>query len=572
MGLLLRWLGVAGIVVAASEARADDRVEIIPAPRAGEPTVSIDNCLGGQGVAHCFSTLHVPASYADSLRARRAGPEGSGALRCDGARAAADGDSPPGVTPPTYAQLYNLPTTAIGAGKVVAIVDACSDPTIVSDVQAYRAQFGLAQLPECGGADGNAPTPGDPNPCIGVVSQRGDDNLGPSDSKWGAEIALDVDMVSAACPECSIVLVEADSPNWSDLTAAVTRAVSFGPNAVSNSYGAPEDNDAYNASFYENPGILFTVASGDSYYDNEAVLPSDNAQLVPNFPSSVPTVLSVGGTDVRPSATSPRGYEETPWGQGSFGTTSGCSSEFTKPTYQNPLDQGTCVMRADVDVAAYAGDIAIYVGGGWTSVGGTSAAAPFVAGVLTRVGLSDRSNAFFYSHGAQLSFFDVTEGTNDPLGVCTDVMCTAGKGWDGPTGWGTPNGDALAALAASSAPSGGTEPVGGGDAGAGEGGASEKHPTTDLDAGSPLAANDASTLSNEGNSGVGLTANADAGTGSGESAAGSAPSVPSYAQPQGCGCVAAGATVQAPLPAVAGVALGFAFVRVRRRRSRRTGS
>jgi hypothetical protein len=101
-------------------------------------------------------------------------------------------------------------------------------------------------------------------------------------------------------------------------------------------------------------------------------------------------------------------------------------------------------MRADVDVSAAAAGIAMYVGG-WTPVGGTSAASPFVASLLTRVGLANRTNDFLYEHASD-GFYDVTTGNNDPSHSCTGIMCTAGTGWDGPTGWGTPNGMALVTI------------------------------------------------------------------------------------------------------------------------------
>lgn len=103
-------------------------------------------------------------------------------------------------------------------------------------------------------------------------------------------------------------------------------------------------------------------------------------------------------------------------------------------------------MRADVDVAAPASGVTTYGGGGWSNgVGGTSCASPFVAGLLTHLGLADQPNAFFYANGA--AFYDITSGNNDPKHKCTNsVMCNAGVGWDGPTGWGSPNGAALLAL------------------------------------------------------------------------------------------------------------------------------
>jgi hypothetical protein len=154
-------------------------------------------------------------------------------------------------------------------------------------------------------------------------------------------------MVSAACPECSIVLVEADSPNSWDLGPAVSEAVVLGAVAVSNSYGANEDpNDQFGlaysdgpyTSYFEHPGVIIAVASGDDLYNNQTLQPTPGipATLAPSFPSTVPSVLSVGGTSLTSGTGTTRGgYTEAIWNQGNGGTTSGCSAEFAKPSFQS---------------------------------------------------------------------------------------------------------------------------------------------------------------------------------------------------------------------------------------------
>jgi MYXO-CTERM domain-containing protein len=90
-----------------------------------------------------------------------------------------------------------------------------------------------------------------------------------------------------------------------------------------------------------------------------------------------------------------------------------------------------------------------------------------VAGLFTRLGLTDPVSAdlgWVYDNIA--AFNDVTSGNNDLAGTCTSIMCKAGKGWDGPTGVGTPNGENLAALVAVLDADGGAD-GGGGDGGSG---------------------------------------------------------------------------------------------------------
>jgi uncharacterized protein (TIGR03382 family) len=74
--------------------------------------------------------------------------------------------------------------------------------------------------------------------------------------------------------------------------------------------------------------------------------------------------------------------------------------------------------------------------GGWSIVGGTSAAAPLVAAIFAATGNGGQTSGSFIMENAD-KLNDVTSGTN---GACGNVLCTAGKGWDGPTGYGTPNG------------------------------------------------------------------------------------------------------------------------------------
>ncbi|MEV5949040.1 hypothetical protein AB0L94_21655, partial [Streptomyces sp. NPDC051993] len=135
--------------------------------------------------------------------------------------------APSGYGPTDLQSAYALSASA-GSGATVAIVDAQDDPNAESDLATYRSQYGL---PACTTANG----------CFKKVDQNGGTSYPTADSGWAGEISLDVDMVSAVCPQCHILLVEATSASMDDLGTAVNRAVTMGAKYVSNSYGGSED-------------------------------------------------------------------------------------------------------------------------------------------------------------------------------------------------------------------------------------------------------------------------------------------------------------------------------------------
>ncbi|HEY3750625.1 MAG TPA: putative Ig domain-containing protein [Pseudonocardiaceae bacterium] len=324
--------------------------------------------------------------------------------------------TPSGYGPANLDSAYKLSATG-GSGQTVAIVDAMDDPNAESDLATYRTQFGL---PACTTANG----------CFKKVNQNGAASpLPASDAGWAGEISLDVDMVSAVCPLCHILLVEASSATIANLGASVNRAVTMGARYVSNSYGGGESGDPTNdANFYHHAGVAVTASTGDDGFGI-------------SYPASSPFVTAVGGTTLNTS-TNARGWAETAWS----GAGSGCSADEAKPSFQASVTTG-CTRRADADVSAVADPntgVAVFQtfgATGWQVYGGTSVSSPIIASVYALAGTpgaTDTPAAYPYSHTANL--FDVTSGSN---GACaTTVQCTAGVGWDGPTGLGTPNGTA----------------------------------------------------------------------------------------------------------------------------------
>jgi hypothetical protein len=335
--------------------------------------------------------------------------------------------APSGYGPPDLQSAYSLPSSTAGSGATVAVVDAYNDPNAAGDLATYRSQYGL---PACTTASG----------CFRVVNQDGQASPLPPDAGstgWDVEESLDVDMVSAICPNCKIILVEADSPTIANLGTAEDTAASLA-DYVSNSYGtADQPAETGWDKYYNHPGTVITASAGDSGYGV-------------NYPSASQYVTAVGGTTlVRDSSTS-RGWTDTVWGSssGGQGTGSGCSGYEPQPSWQAGVTS-SCANRATADISADANPntgVAMYDSysqNGWLEVGGTSVASPVIASSYALAGLPASGSypaSYLYDHfHADPSVFnDVTSGAN---GTCTPtVLCTAGAGWDGPTGLGTPDG------------------------------------------------------------------------------------------------------------------------------------
>ncbi|MYV40915.1 hypothetical protein GT030_19095 [Streptomyces sp. SID1328] len=328
--------------------------------------------------------------------------------------------TPSGLSPANLHSAYGLPSTG-GSGMTVAVVDAYNDPNAEADLGTYRSTYGLSSCTKANG-------------CFKQVSQTGSaTSLPTNDTGWAGEEALDLDMVSAVCPNCKIILVEASSANDTDLGIAENEAVSLGAKFVSNSWGGSEASGqtTEDTQYFKHPGVAITVSAGDSAYGAE-------------YPATSQYVTAVGGTALT-TASNSRGWSESVWHTSATeGTGSGCSAYDPKPAWQT--DTG-CAKRMEADVSAVADPatgVAVYDtygGSGWAVYGGTSASAPIIAGVYALAGTpgaTDYPAQYPYSHTANLN--DVTSGSN---GSCaTSYFCTARAGYDGPTGWGTPNGTA----------------------------------------------------------------------------------------------------------------------------------
>jgi len=360
------------------------------------------------------------------------------------------GAAPQGWGPADLQNAYKIPTTIQGS-PTVAIVDAYGYPQLEADLAQYRTTFGL---PACTTANG----------CLKVVNQTGAATplppAPPAGDDWTLETALDIDMVSAACPSCKILVIQAQDSAGDGLEVAQNTAAAMGAAVISNSWGGPEQAGQSLAAeevYFNHPNVAVFVSAGDDGYND--------AGQGPDYPGTSAYVIAVGGTKLV-KATNARGWTETAWTSGG----SACSLSIAKPSYQTTSG---CQFKATTDIAAVgdpATGVAVYNSrnGGWTVVGGTSASSPLVASIFAATGNGTHTSGSFVKDNAA-KLFDVTSGTNGTCGQA--ILCTAGTGWDGPTGYGTPNATLLVATNGNTGTGSGSDPGGGGGVDGGGNGA-----------------------------------------------------------------------------------------------------
>ncbi len=330
---------------------------------------------------------------------------------------------PPQVETPAYLQqAYDLSylSQTRGAGDTVALVEAFDDPTAASDLATYRSYYGL---PACTSGNG----------CFIEQYEDGGSPPPSRDPSWEGETSLDLDAVSAICPNCHILLVEADSNNSDDLYSAVQIALAGGQQ-VSESWGGADDSIPTGT--WTKPGVQVVAAAGDNGYDGPGLA---------DFPAAFPDVTAAGGTSLAPAsnAQSPRGFSESAWSSGGYAAGSGCATFVAKPTFQT--DSG-CLGRSYSDLSAdadpYTGLMVYDTGnGGWMQAGGTSLAAPMIAAYYAITKPAGGTAGWAYPDAWLLN--DPASGSNGSCDESIWYICHAGPGYDGPTGIGSISGDVV---------------------------------------------------------------------------------------------------------------------------------
>lgn len=292
-----------------------------------------------------------------------------------------------------------------------------------------------------------------PVPKIVAVPVDGAANDPDDTSGANGEVALDIQVVGGVAPGAKLAVYFA--PNTSQGFAdAITQAVhdqDNKPSALSISWGSPEDGwsaqaiAAMHQAFGDAAelGVSVFAASGDSLAtDGE----SDGKAHV-DYPASDPLVVGCGGSRITAS-----GYQitrEVVWKSNGGGTGGGVSNLFAKPAYQAdvdvPVSSSVKGGRGVPDVAGNADPDSGYriVTGGQTGIiGGTSAVAPLLAGIIAVLNAARGKavgdpHTLFYENRA--AFRDITDGDN----LDGKVGFKASNGWDACTGLGSPIGSKL---------------------------------------------------------------------------------------------------------------------------------
>jgi kumamolisin len=335
--------------------------------------------------------------------------------------------------PDAVAKTYKYPTDVNGTGVCIALIELGGGYRN-ADMLNYFDKLGI------------------PVPDIRAQSVDGGlNNPSTADSADG-EVALDIEVAGAVAPGAKIVVYFAPNTDKGFLDAVSTAIHDTinNPSVISISWGASESQwteqamQNFNETFMSaaSLGITITIAAGDNGSSDRET--DDKAHV--DFPASSPYAVACGGTRLLNDS-------ETVWNdQDGWATGGGISDFFPVPDYQKKINlpasvNGSKKGRGVPDIAANADSATGYnvlVDGQWTVVGGTSAVAPLMAGLIALANQKLKRRVGFihpkiYASSSPV-FKDITEGNNI---TAKDGGYTAGAGWDACTGLGVPLGTVI---------------------------------------------------------------------------------------------------------------------------------
>lgn len=344
-----------------------------PVPSFDDLTTATDYLDPVPGYALCEASVREAAACSTVSATRAALPAGTPLARI------------PGMHPSWLLDAYRLRAAARDRGndQTIAIVVAGRTPHVESDIAEYRRTFGLG---ECSARNG----------CLRrSVADAEPAEVAYSDA-WEIEATIDGEIASAVCPHCRLLFVEVGTTRIEDVMAAAERAVALGATVLNLSFAAAETGmTVADAAGYRSAGIPFVAATGDTHAGA-------------TWPATAPFAIAVGGTSLVPDRGTARGWTERVWS----GSSGGCSTIVARPPWQAGA---ACAMRATADVSAFADPrpgVAIYVtprrsARGWRTFGGTSVAAPIVAGAIALAGNGAHLGTARYVYYHRSSLFAV---------------------------------------------------------------------------------------------------------------------------------------------------------------------
>ncbi|MFI5155449.1 MAG: protease pro-enzyme activation domain-containing protein [Chitinophagales bacterium] len=346
-------------------------------------------------------------------------------------------DTGASYNPNEVAKSYNYPKDVDGTGQCIALIELGGGYR-AADMKNYFSHLGLKM------------------PVIKSVSVDGALNTPSTPDSADGEVALDIEVAGAVATGSKIVVYFAPNTDKGFLDAVTTALHDKvnKPSVISISWGASESQwseqamQNYNQTFMSAAalGVTITVAAGD----NGSSDGQQDGMAHVDFPASSPYVLACGGTRLGKD-------KETVWNDGDgWATGGGISDIFPIPDYQQKISLPASVNskqhkgRGMPDIAANADSQTGYnvlVDGQWSVIGGTSAVAPLMAGLIALANQKLKRSVGFINpklYGAKSSVFkDITQGNNT---TAKAGGYAAKKGWDACTGLGVPLGTVVGAL------------------------------------------------------------------------------------------------------------------------------
>ncbi|MVM32799.1 S8 family serine peptidase [Spirosoma sp. HMF4905] len=343
-------------------------------------------------------------------------------------------------TPPQLARLYNYPTGVTGKGQCIAIIEL-GGGFRKADITTYFSGLGLKA------------------PSVVAVSVDGGHNAPSTADGADGEVMLDIEVAGGVAPGASIVVYFAPNTDQGFLDAITTAMhdTKYKPSVISISWGSAEKNwtpqalTSFNQAFQAAAALGITVcaAAGDTGSDDSV----GDGKVHVDFPASSPYVLACGGTKLTASGNSVSA--EVVWHESKTSATGGgISDSFDLPDYQQKshvpvsVNDKTRVGRGVPDVAAVADPAtgyAVRVDGSNLVIGGTSAVAPLMAGLIALINQQKGKSVGFIHpiiYANPKVFRDITQGNNST--ATGNKGYSAASGWDACTGLGVADGAKLA--------------------------------------------------------------------------------------------------------------------------------